>query len=254
MKKRIIHGKFLPDMEKYTPSYIEKEILNLLKKKNRDYLTVKQIVDGISSTSRKHLGLSREATNSEILAKLTSYLGDGLQIYQAARSTYIGYRKSVEELILNKIRQKPGLSSRQLGRELPVLKKNYLEALNHLLEKSFVVCILKEDHSVSLKISDKAPIPGIDKEAPADDRMAFKQAYSRVGKGRSFVPIHQIREYLRWPRERFDRVLTELMADYAVELHGGDPSTMTEAEIKNSFMDESGMLYITLSWRGEEIR
>ncbi len=254
MKKGIIHGKFLPDMETSTLSHIEKEILDLLKKKNRDYLTVKQVIAGISSTSRKHLGLSGKATSSEILAKLTSHLGNSLQIYKAARSTYIGYRKSLEELILNKIRQKPGLSSKQLGRELPVLKKNYLKALNHLLEKSFVICIVREDHSVSLKISDKVPIPGIEKEDHAEDRTAFKRAYYRVGKGRSFVPIHQIREYLHWPRERFDRVLTELMADYAVELHGGDPSTMTEAEIKNSFMDESGMLYITLSWRGEEIR
>lgn len=240
-------------MEKSLPD-IEKEILDLLKKRDRDYLPVKQIVAGISSTSRKHLGLSKTATSSEILAKLTSYLGDSLQIYKAARFTYIGYRKSLEELILSKIRQKPGLSSKQLGQELPVLKKNYLKVLNDLLEKSSVVCTLREDHSVSLKISDKVPIPGVDKEEQARDHMAFKQAYQRVGKGRSFVPIHQIREYLHWPRERFDRVLTELMADYVVELHGGDPSTMTESEIKNSFMDESGMLYITLSWRGEEIR
>ncbi|MCI0526980.1 MAG: hypothetical protein L0Y56_05930, partial [Nitrospira sp.] len=71
-----------------------------------------------------------------------------------------------------------------------------------------------------------------------------------VGKGRGFVRIHRIRELLNWTRERFDRVLMDLMADYIIELHGGDPSILTEQEIRNSFMDENGMLYITLTWRG----
>lgn len=82
-------------------------------------------------------------------------------------------------------------------------------------------------------------------------RAAFKAAYNKVGKGQNFVRIHRIREYLNWDREHFDNTLKELMADYTIELHGGDPSIMTEKEIKNSFTDEHGVLYINLTWWGE---
>ena len=58
------------------------------------------------------------------------------------------------------------------------------------------------------------------------------------------------RDALPWPRERFDGVLRALLADYTVELHGGDPSVMTEEELRHSFTDADGTLYIALSWRG----
>ena len=77
--------------------------------------------------------------------------------------------------------------------------------------------------------------------------VAFKAAYNRIGKGRGFVRIHRMRDFLKWDREKFDRVLTALLADYAVEIHRGDPSVMTEKEIRDSYTDENGTLHITLS-------
>ena len=83
-----------------------------------------------------------------------------------------------------------------------------------------------------------------------DDRAALHAAYQTIGQGRSFVRIHRLRDALPWPRARFERVLRELLADYTVELHGGDPSVMTEEELRHSFTDADGTLYIALSWRG----
>jgi len=40
------------------------------------------------------------------------------------------------------------------------------------------------------------------------------------------------------------------MGDYTVELHGGDPSLLTAADLHNSYTDEHGTLFMTLSWRG----
>ena len=60
-----------------------------------------------------------------------------------------------------------------------------------------------------------------------------------------------LRAALGWPQARFDRVLRELMADYTVELHAGDPSLLTDTDLRDSFTDEHGMLYLTLSWRGQ---
>lgn len=83
------------------------------------------------------------------------------------------------------------------------------------------------------------------------DRNAFKAAYNAVGKGKSFVRIHRIRNYLNWCDNRFNSVLSELIYDYSVQLHGGDPSKLTEKEINSSFTDEYRTLYITLTWRSK---
>ena len=72
------------------------------------------------------------------------------------------------------------------------------------------------------------------------DYDAVHQAYEAVGHGRAFVRIHRVRAHLAWSRERFDTVLRTLAADGVVELHGGDPSRMTEAEVEDSYWDASG--------------
>ena len=65
------------------------------------------------------------------------------------------------------------------------------------------------------------------------------------------MDIYRIRRHLDWPRERFDAVLCELKRDYAIQLHGGDPSSMTEQELQDSYMDENNILYLnlTLTWK-----
>jgi hypothetical protein len=72
----------------------------------------------------------------------------------------------------------------------------------------------------------------------------------RIGQGSSFVRIHSIREALGWPREVFDRALEALAASYTIELHGGDPGSLSPAELADSFTDANGTQFITVSWRG----
>ena len=72
--------------------------------------------------------------------------------------------------------------------------------------------------------------------APAvDDPHALRAAYEQVGQSRPFVRIHRLRAHLQWPRDRFDRLLRQRRADYVIELHGGDPSQLSEAEVRDSF-------------------
>ena len=53
------------------------------------------------------------------------------------------------------------------------------------------------------------------------------------------MDIYRIRRHLGWPRERFDAVLCELKRDYAVQLHGGDPSNMTEQELRDALVSNA---------------
>ena len=82
-------------------------------------------------------------------------------------------------------------------------------------------------------------------------RQQWRAAYNAVGKGEGFVRLHRIREALGWPRDEFDRVLATLVAGYHVELHGGDPSALSAAELANSYQDARGALYLTVSWRSQ---
>jgi hypothetical protein len=148
------------------------------------------------------------------------------------------------------VQQRPGLSPKQLGLGLPLLKRTYIAALNDLLGAGTVVCTFKDNHMPMLHLSSHLPVQGAVQASAGDDRLAFHTAYRAVGHGRSFVRIHRLRDVLPWPRERFDRVLRALLMDYTVELHGGDPSVMTDEELRHSFTDADGTLYIALSWRG----
>ena len=165
-------------------------------------------------------------------------------------SIYIGQKRAPAELILQRVQQHPGMSPKQLGLGLPLSKRTYITALNDLLGAGTVVCTFKDNHMPMLHLSSHTPVQGTVQASDGDDRLVFHSAYNDVGHGRSFVRIHRLRDALPWPRERFDRVLQALVADYTVELHGGDPSVMTEEELRHSFTDADGTLYIALSWRG----
>lgn len=227
-------------------------ILALLQQRGQDYLTVKQIVTGLPTAVRHQLALAARQPTTTLLRTLRPYLGQRLQVYRGSRSTYIGRPLAPETLIVRRLRHKPGLSSKQLGTQLPLRKHAYLTALNSLLTTGTVVCTLRDNHTACLRVvepSDDASTAA--PETPDDERAAFKTAYDTVGQGRAFVRIHRLRDALLWPRGRFDRVLTELRAAYTVELHGGDPSHFSDRERRRSFTDEHGTLYLTLSWRGQ---
>jgi hypothetical protein len=233
---------------------VEQLVLALLQKQGKDYLTVKQVVAGLPSAPRQRLGLRASQPVAALLRQLTPHLGQRLHVYKGSRSSYIGRNLSPEELIVGRIRQRPGISSKQLGTQLPLMKKPYLTALNALLKTGAVVCTLRDNHTPCLMlVGAQVPLPettSVESVESGDDRLAFKAVYDEVGQGSDFVRIHRLREALEWTRERFERVLMDLMGDYTVELHGGDPSLLTAADLHNSYTDEHGTLFMTLSWRG----
>jgi hypothetical protein len=231
---------------------IEQLILALLHKQGKDYLPIKQIVARLPVAPRRRLALSTAQPSATLLHKLSPYLGKRLQVYKSSKSTYIGHNLPLEELIVRCIQQKPGVSTKQLGIQLPITKQPYIATLNRLFKSGAVVCTLRENHTLCLSMAAAhAPLAVPTPTEPGDDRLAFKEAYTKVGQGRDFVRIHRLRTTLGWPRAHFDRVLRELMVDYAVELHAGDPSLFTDTDLSDSFTDEHGTLYLTLSWRGQ---
>ena len=229
---------------------VAQDIQRVLQKRGKDYLTVRQITANLSRRIRQQLSLAAHHSTAEMLKKLTPWLGDSLQVFHGPASIYIGQKRSPAELIVQRVQQRPGLSPKQLGLGLPLLKRTYITALNDLLGAGTVVCTFKDNHMPMLHLSSHTSVQGAVQASNGDDRLVFHTAYEAVGHGRSFVRIHRLRDALPWPRERFDGVLRALLTDYTVELHGGDPSVMTDEELRHSFTDADGTLYIALSWRG----
>ena len=228
-----------------------KDIIRILHKRGKDYLTVRQIIASLSTRVRQQFSLTTRHATADLLKKVTPLLGESLQVYHGSTSIYIGQKRAPADLILHKVQQHPGISPKQLGMGLPLSKRSYITALNALIGTGTIVCTFKDNHMPMLHLTSNPLARGTVPVTRGDDRLAFHTAYSATGQGRSFVRIHRLRDALPWPRERFDRVLRGLLADYTVELHGGDPSVMTAEERYDSFTDADGTLYIALSWRGQ---
>ena len=79
----------------------------------------------------------------------------------------------------------------------------------------------------------------------ASDIEAFTEAYQAVG--RPYVEIYKLRSSLGWTVDRFNDVLEELTIDDVIVLQGGDPSSITDEQIKDSYMD-GGNLRIAVGW------
>jgi hypothetical protein len=230
--------------------HLAQDIVHILQQRGKEYVTVRQVVASLPRRMRQQLDLTRRQSTAELLKKMTPWLGESLQVYHGSKSVYIGQKHSPAELILSKVQQSPGISPKKLGLGLPLARRHYLAALNALLETGTLVCTFKDNHLPVLHLSRQV-LPSEPAPASAtNERAAFQTAYAAVGQGRSFVRIHRLRDALPWPHQRFDQVLQALVADYTVELHGGDPSVMTQEELRHSFTAADGTLYIALSWRG----
>ena len=81
------------------------------------------------------------------------------------------------------------------------------------------------------------------------DAELFHAAFVKLDHGRIYVRICNMRRELGWSVERFNTLLRKLRADGTIQLHAGDPSTLTQEDNNLSFMDENNMFYATLTWK-----
>jgi diguanylate cyclase (GGDEF)-like protein len=82
----------------------------------------------------------------------------------------------------------------------------------------------------------------------------FKAALDKVARGDYYVSIYKIRRQLNWPRDMFDDFMDHLMVEGHVLANPGNPSKLTEDQIEDCYQDEFGDLYLTVNWRGGEVK
>lgn len=81
--------------------------------------------------------------------------------------------------------------------------------------------------------------------------LEFKEAFDKVRRGKFFVEIYKVRRSLNWPREVFDKMLTNLRDREVISLRVGDASMLTREEAQDCFVDENGSRMELVTWNNE---
>ncbi len=224
-------------------------ILDLLKRKQKDYLTLRSVRDLLPKDLLNSLGLKKGQSTLTLTKKvIRSRLGEQFKIFEGSRTCYLGLNLSIEEMILKKIQQKPDLSSKQLRNQLPYNNADFIIGINKLLSTARIYCELHPKTHLPRSFSLVPPSVGMVKDHFSEDISLFKQAFLEVGKGRQFVRIHEIRAYLNWSNARFNATIEKLKSKLIIQLQGGDPSLLTKEELENSYTDAKGRIRITVNW------
>lgn len=79
-------------------------------------------------------------------------------------------------------------------------------------------------------------------------RRQFQAAYNSLRHPQDGVPIHRLRQLLRWPRERFDAVLEALRADHHVDLEALKEIAVDAPATQDSY-HVHGQRYVWIRWR-----
>jgi hypothetical protein len=255
-------------MDKSSGQVINQAVVKALQKEKNGYLNIKSLITGFAAELKIALGFeknikSKDFTAKEALKRLVPHLDSTVQVYSKGSLIYVSL-DSKENMILRKLRQGKSFPTFKVLRKnvAPLLKDDLTQVLNDLLLSGKITCTFKGDNPI-LSFSDQIliqphePFDFIEEKSvnpdteTVDDPELFQAALNASGKGRRMVYLYMVRQYLNWSRERFDTLVRKLRAEYRIQLHGGDPSIMTEDQVRDSFMDERGMLHISVSWRGK---
>jgi hypothetical protein len=241
------------------PTDIHDALLSGLRRAGKDFLSLSEVRSRLPMDALSALDLSRGSPTGEVADAVSSHLGPDLVLHRKGRSGYIG--RPLDVILTNILEKKPGKSLKALiAMKLPADKAAVVAVVNEGLRSGRFRCAFNVHYTPSLfpadglspAVSDTGPPPPEAAVEPGDeaaDRQGFKAAYDAVGRGRSFVSISKLRRHLGWPRDRFDALLSRLSRDLVIQLQGGDPSAMDEAEIRDSFIDDRGRLRIAVTWR-----
>lgn len=255
-------------MDKSSGQIINQAVVKALQKEKNGYLNIKSLITGFSVELKIALGFeknikAKDFTAKEALKRLNPHLDKTVLVYSKGNLIYLSL-DSKDSMILRKLEQGKSFPTFKVLRKnvAPLLKDDFTQVLNDLLLSGNVKCTFKGDNpilSLAGQVSSQPsePVNLIEEVSlnpdieTVNDPELFHAALSNSGKGRRMVYLYMVRRNLNWSRERFDTLIRKLRSEYRIQLHGGDPSIMTENQVRDSFMDERGVLHISVSWRGK---
>lgn len=227
---------------------VTEELLEVLRRSGRDFMTLSAMREAMTPQLRKRLGLTGKKLTAPSLKKIfETHLDETLEIRTNGRYTYLVVARNPEDLIADFVRSHPGRMAGGLATSLPFKKAEFLSLLNGLLKETRLYAVLKDDYKARFFVSEE---PGGRVGADTFDgrREQLHAAFRELDRGSIFVRICDLRRRLGWPREVFDDMLRRLRDDEVVQLHAGDVTLMTSDEVQDGFVDENGFRMGTMTW------
>ena len=226
---------------------VTEELMEVLKKKKADFLSLSQLNKALPVALRKQLGLASGSKWPQIEKTLLPHLGEAFMLKRGSKA-YLALKQS-SEVLLFRIVQK---NNWKIPRSdiIPFKRDEVSAILNQLLEKDVLrVKKINKDY----KILFFAPADGAfslqaRKSAHVSEEK-FKEAYFELERGKFYVRICDLRRHLGWPAQEFGNALTGLRDEGKIQLQGGDTDYFTDEDIRESFIDENGFRKLTMMWR-----
>jgi len=170
----------------------------------------------------------------------------------------LAYKISHEELIRESIQTlKKTFSLKTIADDVPLGKDDFLQVFNAMLSAGQVQITKIDDkfavigvrlQTSGFRLQEASQIPP-EVRSPKPDVDLFRAAFVKQSQGRFYARICNMRRELGWCEERFNALLRKLRADGTIHLHAGDVSTMTEADVTQSYTDENHFFYVNLTWK-----
>ncbi|MEO5376439.1 MAG: hypothetical protein H7832_01440 [Magnetococcus sp. DMHC-6] len=225
-------------------------------KKNKLFVSKSEFFVLLGAKLCQQLAITKQTPVDLLTQALLRHCGNAFRVMKGGRYLYIARNLADDVFLLDKIqRQTKPFTVKAIGQNLPLTVDLFYTAFTQLLERQEVRCIAlrKSDgmplfqttSPISEEVKSAPPPPSL---PPQSDRQSFHQACLKSGQGRNFIFIHQIRSHLGWERKRFDQVLQQLHSDGLILLNMGDPTQLSATQLRNSFQDSNGFLYLTLNW------
>ncbi len=242
---------------------VNEVLAEAFKKHGIGFMTLKTFLKLTTTPDLKRIGITKGAPQDKIKAALNP-LPEYYRHAKYRNSTYLIPNIPVGKLLADYIREKKRKTFKQVCQILPFKKDELTLRVNELLDAGVLKVQISSTGKIVLYPPEKETWTGIAPtsapEAPepapdlseADEKTrikAFKQAYDMVGKGSNYVFIYRIRRQLQWPRKAFDVLFDALMVDGWLAAHPGNPGELAAEDVRDSYQDDFGDLYITASWR-----
>ncbi len=247
----------MPKNTSNTSSDILKSVFH---RSEKGFFRVLEMRNLLTRDERSQLKITKRSNQKQVLDALGTLTSPYSP--QKKGSSWFILNKSPQDALLEYIAQASGQTIGEIAKGFPLKQEELYKEAEKLVEQGTVTLDIQprqkiKRSSIELHFYLDAQQGGETEtketvspsQTDSDPVQAFKAAYDHIGAGSQFVEIFDLRRHLGMPQEEFDTLLKKLAQEGLISLNMGNPGDLTSEEKQDSFQDEYGDLYITVTWR-----
>lgn len=231
---------------------IEQEIIQLIEKEPKGYLIITNFKTKISESLRTKIGITKNS-NQQIVIDAIKKACQQFYFYKKKNTHSISIYAPAE-LCIRFINENPNRTIKQIAIKTPFKNEEFALLLNVLSAEGKINIDLEFINSewvIKFKPISSEKTTSDDKSTAIKQDIHFrelKRAYKNLERGRGYVEIYEIRDYLKWERKQFDDILETLWNKKIIDLQNSNQDSLTQQQRDDSFLDRGNTLRIIMLW------